>query len=127
IQKLTNRKEKIEQELARLSGDFQLRQALARLTPSQLRATLPPGTALVDLLEYNHFTPPKKGKSRGQSERRVLAFVLRHGQADIAAIALGRAEPISAAVERWRSALEARKDDRAGAAELRRLVWQPLE
>ncbi|HTU19456.1 MAG TPA: tetratricopeptide repeat protein [Gemmataceae bacterium] len=127
VSELTKRKREIEQELARLSGDFRSRQTLTRMTPSQLGASLPPGAALVDLLEYNHLTPPKKGETRSQSERRVLAFVLRHGQADVVMVPLGPAQPITAAVERWRRALEARKDDRASAVELRRLVWKPLE
>ncbi len=124
---LTKRKEEIERSLSALSRDFQDRQTIQRLTPAQLRTSLPPGVVLIDLLEYNHFTPPKKGEIKGQVERRVLAFVLRKGQADAAVIELGPAQPINTAVERWRVVLEKRKDASAAGAELRKLIWQPLE
>jgi len=124
---LTKRKEDIERSLAGLSRDFKDRQTIQHLTPEQLRAALPPDVALIDLLEYNHFAPPKKGEAKGQVERRVLAFVVRRGPKDVAAIELGAAAPIAAAVERWRLALEKRKDASAAGAELRQLVWQPLE
>ena len=92
---------------------------------------MPPGTALVDILEYRHFEPTDRGKGKMSAEGRVVAFVVRPDR-PIARIDLGPAAAIVAAVGRWRAAfVEDRPAAATGSAdpagELRRLVWQPLE
>jgi CHAT domain-containing protein/Tfp pilus assembly protein PilF len=123
IEILTKRKEDLEHQLAGLGGEFKSRQP----TPDELRKALPSGAVLIDLLEYSHFTPPKAGAKKGEMEGRVIAFVLRPDRPGVVSVDLGRAQPIAEAVERWRSALERREDQRAAGAELRDLVWRPLE
>jgi CHAT domain-containing protein len=82
--------------------------------------------ALLDLFEYVHFIPPREGKGELELERRLVAFVLRKGQA-IAQVDLGPAQPVNMAVMNWRRALTANPGALdAAARDLARLVWEPL-
>jgi CHAT domain-containing protein/Tfp pilus assembly protein PilF len=129
LRDLTDRKEKLEGELARLSNLFRQRQAAAEPTAGQLRAALPAGTALVDFLEYTDSAPlPPGAKSCWAEERRLVAYVVRPGR-PVVGVRLGPAGPVEAAVERWREAAGAGRPapDPDPGAELRRLVWQPLQ
>ena len=127
IADLTERKEHLEGELARRSAAFRRERAQQATTPGQLQAALPPGTALVDLLEYTHNEPPAEGKGRWRTEARLVAFVVRPDR-PIARLDLGPVAPIAAAVDRWRATygrLTPREDD--SAATLRQRLWAPLE
>ena len=131
IQELTEEKERRERELSRRSAAFDSHRQLSRLAPARVQAALPPATALIDILEYTHVTPPCQGKGKMAGERRVLAFVVRPDR-PIVRVDLGPAAAITTAVDRWRAAFV---DDRPAprissadpAVELHRLVWQPLE
>src|SRR5262249_21938583 len=69
-------KEDLELRLAQKSAAYlrwrQLRQADAR----QISAALPRGVALVDFLEYRHWSPSPTKKGLWKIEARLLAFVL---------------------------------------------------
>ena len=67
IAAMSDRKERLEQQLAQQSGAFRRRQESTRLTPEQLQKLLPPGTALVDFLDYWHGTPREKTASPNPS------------------------------------------------------------
>ena len=120
-------KENLEGELAHASQEFRQAQAAEQLTPAQTAAALPPGTVLVDLLEYNHASPPRDGKGPLQWERRVLAFVLARAQQPVL-VPLQAAAPVAEAVRAWRQGLL--QGDRpamaAAARELQQRVWKPL-
>jgi CHAT domain-containing protein len=130
IRQLTEEKERLERDLSGRSSAFASHQKLWRLAPDQLQAAVPPGTALVDILEYSHF-PPSQGKEKISRERRLVAFVVRPDRPFVR-VDLGPAAAIATAVDRWRAAFV---EDRPAAAtgsgdpavELRRLVWLPLE
>jgi tetratricopeptide (TPR) repeat protein/CHAT domain-containing protein len=128
IEKLTEEKERLEGLLARRSAAFRKEEELRRLSPAQLQAALPRDTVLVDFLEYTDDVQSDRRKGRKQREGRLAAFVVR-GDA-LVRVDLGRVQPIKAAVDAWRLALQrrfrTRGDDDLGAA-VRRLVWQPLE
>jgi CHAT domain-containing protein/tetratricopeptide (TPR) repeat protein len=131
VQQLTAEKVWLEKELARHSSTFARRRTMWRLTPAGLQAALPPGVALVDLLEYRHEEPPPQREGKMCVERRVVAFVVRADR-PIERIELGPAAAVAAAVDRWRAAwVEDGPPAAAGsgdpAVELRRLVWAPLE
>ena len=51
---LRDRKENLESDLARKSGAFRRVQETRRLGAAEVAAALPPGTVLVDLLNYAH-------------------------------------------------------------------------
>jgi tetratricopeptide (TPR) repeat protein len=125
---LRDRKEGLEGDLARKSAAFRQGQETRRLGAAEVAAALPSGTALVDLLDYVHFSPPKGGKGPPGQERRLMAFVLRRGQAPVL-LPLGASQPIDDAVRTWRQALVSGTPApmQAAALELRRRVWDPLK
>jgi CHAT domain-containing protein/tetratricopeptide (TPR) repeat protein len=138
VQALTEQKERLEADLSRHSASF--RRLGRRLTPGQVSRLIPPEAALVDLLEYTHYTLPKGGKGKFKHEQRLLAFVLRRGKEPVL-VRLGPMTPIADAVRAWRQSLTreqprgTEKDavpPRAGsspeqaAALLRQRVWLPL-
>jgi CHAT domain-containing protein len=90
---------------------------------------LPRGAALIDLLQYNHHSPPKGGKGEFTREPRLLAFVVRP-EGSIALVELGPALRITVSIAFWRPVLAgqptiARAD--VAASGVRKLVWEPLE
>ncbi len=123
LESLTLEKEKLEIELTSRSDVFKRQQELRKLTPDQLRKTLPAGTALVDFLEYRHSNPPPEKKGPMKFERRLLAVVVRP-DCLITRVDLGPVTPVATAVEAWR---KTQCSDATVGAELRRLVWQPLQ
>jgi CHAT domain-containing protein len=127
LQQLTEDKERQESNLAQKSVAFRQQQAQARLTPPQVQALLPKDTALIDFLEYTHFTPSPKRKDQLEGERHLAVFVVRPRLLE--QLDLGPVRPIATAIDRWRQAVSrpaAEKDLREVGAELRRRLWQPL-
>jgi CHAT domain-containing protein/Tfp pilus assembly protein PilF len=120
LQKLSQDKVDLEQQLAKLLPVFGRRQALLRQGHQALVKKLPPGTVFIDLLRYVRFeqNPKRPGKHC------YVAFVLCHGQ-PVTRVDLLQAAAIDQAVAAWRSAI---KDQQASAAtqKLRRLLWVPL-
>jgi CHAT domain-containing protein/Tfp pilus assembly protein PilF len=128
VAELSRRKDELEAKLARLDAGFRAARAEATRTPEQLRAALPRGTALIDLLVYTAFEPPAQGKGELQRER-LVAFVVRADR-PIARVELGALAPIQKAIEDWRPILAGGGTAPAGgdpALVLRRLIWQPVE
>jgi CHAT domain-containing protein/tetratricopeptide (TPR) repeat protein len=128
LQSIEEERERLEQQLASRSAAFRADRTRQRATAEQVRDTLPDGTALVDFLEYNHFSPRPGAKGDWPVERRLVAFILRHGRPAVM-VALGPAAPIAEAITAWRSPMESSSpapvDDEA-ARTLSRLVWLPL-
>ena len=93
-----------------------------------MAAALPPGSVLVDLLDYDHVSPPQGDKGPFRHERRLVTFVLRRGQAPVL-VPLGASRPIDEAVLAWRQALVAGKPEptQVAALELSRRIWEPLK
>jgi len=125
---LRDRKENLESDLARKSGAFRQVQKTRRLGAAEVAAVLPPGSVLVDLLDYAHSSLPEGSKGPFRWESQLVAFVLRRGQAPVL-VPLGASGPIDRAVRAWRQALVARTPApmQAAALELSRRVWEPLK
>jgi CHAT domain-containing protein/Tfp pilus assembly protein PilF len=132
LEELTAQKEELERRLAAVSAPF----ARSRQRPefSELAARLPPGVAVVDFVRRADFGPHPDGQLHERS--RYDAFILRHADEapgyHLSWVSLGRAEPIDRAVRDWRTWLSPRTPDPAPKnerpdAELRRLVWGPVE
>jgi CHAT domain-containing protein len=119
LARLSDRKEQLERELAKLLPEVERGKDLDRLGPGDLAAALPRGSAFVDLVRYTHFG---KGK---QPTARYLAFVVRPDQT-IRRVELKAARLIDDAVRGWREAIERVKDTPADAAHVARLVWEPI-
>ncbi len=125
---IRNRKESLESDLARKSAEFRQVQEIRRLGAAEVAAALSPGTVLVDLFYYEHFNRSEGGKGPFQPDIRLVAFVLRRGQAPVL-VPLGASRPVDEAVRAWRQALVAGKSGpmQAAALELSRRVWEPLK
>jgi CHAT domain-containing protein len=128
LRSLESDRERLEQQLSGRSAAFRSEQARRHSTPEQVSDALPETTAVVDMLEYSHNTPPANGKGKEHFERRLLAFVLRRGKPP-AVVELGAVAPIAEAITAWRRPMESSSlspvDDEA-ARELHRLLWRPL-
>ncbi|HEY5315022.1 MAG TPA: CHAT domain-containing tetratricopeptide repeat protein [Pirellulales bacterium] len=125
---LTETVNTLQQQLSRLDADFHRVWAEREISSEELSRALPPGTALVDLLEYDHFIPLAEKGKKHSAQRRVIAFVLRRDQ-PVACVELGASDSIHALVATWRpgfGTLPAPDGEQPGP-ELRRRVWQPLE
>jgi len=141
IIQLTERKEQLEKDLAQKSAVTRQEQELARLSPERLRQSLPPGTVLVDFLEYERSAPDSKNKGRVTTERHLTAFVVPSARgsgqggenkgADIVQLDLGPVQPLAEAIDQWRQSTGTRtrplENDQDPAALLRQKLWQPLE
>jgi tetratricopeptide (TPR) repeat protein/CHAT domain-containing protein len=125
IEALTEYKEELEAELARVGETFRQELELTRLTPAGVRALLPADTVLVDFLEHTHSRPLPKGGWK--KERRLAAFVVRRDR-PVAQLDLGPVQPIAGAVAAWRKSISQGRGvgPDGPAADLRRLVWDRL-
>jgi CHAT domain-containing protein/Tfp pilus assembly protein PilF len=119
LARLTQRKEKLERDLAKLLPELERAERLRGLGPADLAERLPAGAAFVDLLRYRH-----SGKA-GQATDKYLAFVLGPDKA-VRFVELGDADPIQRVVRAWRGNIDKRKDNRADAQEVAARVWGPI-
>jgi CHAT domain-containing protein len=126
MQKLTDRKEDLERQLARQMPAFKELQERDRLTHADLLKKLPARTAFVDFLRYARIeqAPEVRGEAGERWTASYLAFVLRPGQ-PVRRVELGSAEPIEEAVNQWRRDIKAGKTG-AAAAGLGKRVWGPI-
>jgi CHAT domain-containing protein/tetratricopeptide (TPR) repeat protein len=122
IAALTREKEDLEGKLSRLSAEF--RAGRKGISSEQLRASLPEGVVLVDFLLYHGHDPSRPW--RGEEKARLSAWVLRRDRATVR-VELGLNAPVEKAVRTWRASLEAGEAASPAGADLRRLVWSPLE
>jgi tetratricopeptide (TPR) repeat protein/CHAT domain-containing protein len=126
IKALGAEKERLERDLAAAVPEFGRKRALEQSRHDDLLKVLPDGTAVIELMRFTRFEqdPQTKGKKGERQTPSYVGFVLSKGQ-PVRMVDLGRAEPIDAAVSGWRQAIVHTQESPA-AADLRRLVWQPL-
>ncbi len=129
MEELTLEKERLEAELSAKSALFRQQRAQARRTPAQLQEVLPAGTALVDFLEYIHFSrllPEVKAKCR-KSRGWRLSSSAATGQWPESSWGKWILSPC--AVDEWRKSYGSLAPGKAShpGSELRRLVWEKLE
>jgi tetratricopeptide (TPR) repeat protein/CHAT domain-containing protein len=140
IEALTEQKEVLEGKLAAQYHAFAQTREAARLGRDEqlrkLQAAIPAQTALVDVLEYTHIAPPSAKKGPFESERRLVAFVVRSAadakkQRAVTRIELGPTRAVTRAVEGWRQVAVDPGVPRTNGLEflqqLRTLVWDKLE
>jgi hypothetical protein len=136
-------REAAEQALAERSAVFREERSRAQIGLEDVRLSLPPETALVSIVRYDHLTFSTQASAAGSesSVRRppraiptYLGFVLRPSGPAVA-VSLGSANAIDALITEWRQgiAMEAGaaagipvRSSRVTGAELRRLVWNPV-
>src|SRR5262249_24503105 len=95
---LEQEKEKLEVRLTGASAGYRTRH---QLEPDAIAAALPAGSALIDLLVYQHARPDPDREGQWLGQDRLAAFVLRKG-VKAQRLELGPAAPIEDAVEAWR-------------------------
>lgn len=152
---VSEQKEALEKQLASLNPATKRELSVRDSTVEQLKAILPPRTAIVDLLLAAKWEPTdfadldekdpnivRRAKLRAVATRSYHAFVISNGQAtDIPWIDLGDAAPIEIAINQWRAKLTAPNAIRGlgtksrrvepneidPSAVLRELIWDKLE
>ena len=143
-------KEQAERALAAVSLAFKDEQARQEVGLDQLRAALPPKSALVAYVRYDRTvlstTPTPAATSSGAPSTNhgkprppvpsYLALVLRADRPDVVKVPLGSASAVDGLVARWRdeatgiarasSLAEAERTYRVAGNALRQRVWDPL-
>jgi tetratricopeptide (TPR) repeat protein len=131
IRAATERRARLEQRLAAANPAYRRFLEQGRRDPAQVRAALPPGSALLDCIDYWHVSPGAKAWGGFSAERRMMAFVVRPDRDDVTVVPLGSTERLAQLVEQWRSSHGRAKRPPAGqpdsAAQLRKELWEPLE
>jgi len=118
-------KERLEAELFQAASVSLAVEATLRKAPDEIRAALPADSVLIDCLEYVRSEPPHGLEQKWSSERHFVAFVIaQSGPAK--RVELGPAAPLTELIDVWRKDLARRTSESGHAAELRRLVWEPL-
>ena len=125
VERLSEEKERLEAELSAHSAAY--RQARRQITREDLQQALPKDVVLVDILEYQHFTPAdKKAGTEDSWQQRLVAFVVRH-DGPVVRINLGPAKPLSEAIETWRESFGMSPASAAAGKLLREKLWEPIE
>jgi tetratricopeptide (TPR) repeat protein len=141
VRALADEIERLEQQLRRDSPVYASQARLQQMTVDDVRPVLRAGEVLIEYVGYKPFA----FDTRQWGKARYGAFVLQGGSGHVAAINLGDAEAVDAAVQRFRQAVQESIDEfktvepgrgkvrrseaqiAAASLEVRRLVWQPLE
>ena len=128
METITQRKEELERALARSGGQLPEWMSIGGSSPSELARLCPPGCAFVEFLRYMDISPSARGISsfREAGRDRYAAFVVQRG-GPVKFLDLGESQAIDAAVESFRRAIRHRVALPLHAADLRRLVWTPVE
>ncbi len=117
-------------QLTERSAVYRTIQARTRVGSGAVRAALPAGGALIDLVDYFHVEPPAKGQTESSWEPRVVAFVVRPERPEVVIVPLGPTQALAEWIDRWRASYGAGKAPVAGVtdpgAELRKRLWEPL-
>jgi CHAT domain-containing protein len=131
LRELSERRARLERELAARSAAYRRFLQQGRRSPADIRAALPAGTALLDCLDYLHFSKPAKGEHDLRYEARLVVFVVRPDRKGVVEVPLGSAERLADLIDRWRASHGCGKtppaDQPDPATELRKLIWEPLE
>jgi Tfp pilus assembly protein PilF len=131
LRALSDERSQLERQLTERSAVYRTIQARARVGVGEVRAALPKGTALIDLVEYHHHVEsPAQGQGAPSVERRLAVFVVRPERQEVALVPLGPSMDLAELIERWRASYGAGKMPPAGApdpgAALRKRLWEPL-
>ena len=130
IRALSAERDELERQLTERSAVYRSIQARARVGSGAVRAALPEGSALIDLVDYLHLEPPAKGQTEPSVEPRVVAFVVRPERQEVVIVPLGPTQALAEWIDRWRASYGAGKTPPAGetdpGAELRKRLWEPL-
>lgn len=118
---LVEKKEQLEAELGRVART--LFDASPKLTLEEFQRALPPGSVLIDFLEFVRTGPAREGERN--STRSLLVTVLpKRGPPRL--IDLGAIAPLRDAIQRWRETFGVSDGGQQAGALLRRRIWEPV-
>ena len=129
---LSDERARLERQLTERSAIYQTIQRRSRVGAAEIRAALPDGAALIDMVDYLHVESNSKGKGHSDSsrERHLAVFIVRPKFERITVIPLGPSKPLADLIDLWRASVGAGKVPPAGVpdpgVELRRRLWEPL-
>jgi CHAT domain-containing protein len=132
MEDLEREKEKLVEQLTRLSRAFALQKKLVSADAEAIARALPGQAALIEFARINTFNFGAKGRRGRWLPARYLAFVLHAGKAgEVRLVDLGDAAEIDAAVARLKTEVEAERGaPHAGAKDasqrLYDLVFRPI-
>jgi CHAT domain-containing protein/tetratricopeptide (TPR) repeat protein len=130
LRALSDERSRLERQLTERSAIYRTIQSHARIGAKEVRAALPKGTVLIDLLEYLHVDPWVKGQEKPSVEQRMMAFVIRPDLDEVAVVPLGPSRPLAYLINHWRVCYAAGKTPPANAPDpgnqLRKRLWEPL-
>ena len=130
IRTLSDERAELERKLIERSPVYRAIQARAQVGSGEVRAALPEGSALIDLVDYFHMEPPAKGQTEPSGEPRMVAFVVRPERQEVVIVPLGPWLALAKWIDRWRASYGAGETPPAGetdpGAELRKRLWEPL-
>ncbi|MDZ4852170.1 MAG: CHAT domain-containing tetratricopeptide repeat protein [Pirellulaceae bacterium] len=113
VQQANEEKESIQREMTRLVSQ-RMDHDQKSMSFQRFQASLPKNAVMVDYLIIRSTTS------------RLIAFVVAP-QDSARILDLGPTEPIEAAIEEWRSDIQARALVSSAALQLKSLIWEPLE
>jgi CHAT domain-containing protein/tetratricopeptide (TPR) repeat protein len=129
LQALSGERARLERQLTERSEIYRTIQTRAQIGGGEVRAALPKGAALLDVIEYSHKQLPVNGQSKRRDERHVVAFVVRPDREKPIAVPLGPSRYLAGMIKRWRESYGTGKlpsEVPDPATELRRALWEPL-
>jgi CHAT domain-containing protein len=123
---LTDQRDRLERELAAALPVLTQWKERDALGANDLSKALPVASFFIDFVAYVRLEQDAKVKGHaGQTlTDSFTAFIIAPGKPAVR-VELGPSAPINQAIAAWRKAIEA-GDDRKAAAEVSRLVWEPL-
>ena len=129
LRSLCDERARLERQLTERSAAYHALQARAAVGGREIRAALPKGTALIDIVGYLH-VQATAGEQDEAFEERLVAFVVRPVR-EVAMVPLGPTRLLAGLIHRWRASYGAGMAPPAGepdpAAELRKRLWEPLD
>ncbi len=123
IKELREKRDAIEQRLARLSGRFQEGRRASQVTTKDVANVLNSETALVEFL---CFQPLERAEEQELLEHYV-AFVLKHGETTPSFITLGEADIIDRQIKYLRRKMQDGEPATDALRTLYKKIWAPLE
>ena len=130
LRSLCDERARLERQLTERSAAYRAVQARAAVGGREIRAALPEGTALIDLVEYSHIAAPAREHDEESWEQRLVAFLVRPEQPGVIMVPLGPSKVLAGLIDRWRASYGAGKAPPAGETDpgvaLRKRLWEPL-
>jgi CHAT domain-containing protein len=130
MRRLSDERAHLERQLTERSALYRALRTQSRPGGKEIQASLPNGTALIDLVDYLHLATIGNDRSAPAWEQRTAAFVVRPDKETLVVVPLGPSKVLIGLIDRWRANFASGAVPSAGASEpgieLRKRLWEPL-